>query len=110
MAAARTVPPTQGFSAVSRDSVPQRTAHADRLPIGAMESSALTQIDGESNVGVIADRLGIAHIECATLIARLVDVGCATIDEGDADDASDRLTVPSTDIPAAARVLRRRRR
>lgn len=112
MAAPARIFPTSGFTAVPTSTVPRRTARAERIPAGALESSALECVDGTRTVAEIAARIGLAEIECSALITRLTELGCVTLDGGpELNGADDRETLPAFDVapPAPAKEPRRPR-
>lgn len=92
---------TRGFDPLAPSSVPRRTARADRLPTAALEAMALAHVDGNNTIEAIAAKLAISQLECAVLMARLVELGCIAFGDAIDDGVEGRATTPSGVVRAA---------
>ncbi len=105
---------TIGYTHLDPSGVPVRTLLADRRPTAPLEATALAHVDGTRTIAEIGSKLGLSEVEAASLVSRLVDIGCVTLaSEGaahliDDSDAQGRPTLAAGDASISANDTRDR--
>lgn len=84
--------PTRVAETHAEEVIPQRTATANAVPLGALERRVADAVDGRSTLGEISLRLGLSVVELSHVLHRLAELAVVEVAGIDLDEGWDRAS------------------